>query len=199
MVPSCQSGFLSLAADRVSAADVILTLSPKTRVGVSRHRASGRKSRQARSMFMPGSRRCVYKTASGRHGWPNSDPIGELGFETVKHVYSVRVARPDDPNLYRYVLNSPLDLFDPDGLDCSSDCKHQFKKDLIGCALGVGIGFTIAVVPCAIACVATGPGYAFCIGACVGYFGTPAIQAFLACAGVASAKEIACEAGCRCQ
>ncbi len=63
----------------------MLTPSQKTRVGVSRNRASGRKSRRGscRSMFMPGSRGCAYKTVSGRHEWPNRDPLGEPGFETL--------------------------------------------------------------------------------------------------------------------
>ena len=99
---SVQSGFFSLAADRVSAAAAFPTSPRKTRVGGSRCRASGRLSRRARrrSMFTPGSRACAYKTASGRHEWLNRDPIGELG----------------GLNLYGYVGNNPISFVDPNGL-----------------------------------------------------------------------------------
>jgi len=49
-------------------------------------------------MFTPGSRACAYKTASGRHEWPNRDPIGERGGR----------------NLYEFVRNNPVDYIDPD-------------------------------------------------------------------------------------
>ena len=110
MVQSC---FPSLAAWPLSAASrgalAVLahghhawTTSPlKTRVGVSRSRASGRLSRRAhrRSMFTPGSRPCAYRTASGRGKWPNRDPIGELGGR----------------NLYGFNYNNPIQFYDPDG------------------------------------------------------------------------------------
>jgi hypothetical protein len=51
-------------------------------------------------MFTPGWRGCGYKTVSGRHEWPNRDPIGELG----------------GLNLYGYVGNDPIDYIDPYGL-----------------------------------------------------------------------------------
>src|SRR5277367_2126857 len=85
MVADCQSRFTFLAADLLSAAAVLPTSSPKTRVGGSRRHPSGRLSRRdrCRSMFTPGLRACAYKTASGRHEWPNKDPLGEPGFELV--------------------------------------------------------------------------------------------------------------------
>ncbi len=129
MVPSCQSGFLSLAADRVSAADVILTPSPKTSVGVSRHRALSRKSRQGhhRSMFMPGSRECAYKTASGRHEWPNRDPLGDkirMDLAWLKRAKAIAILhlpfRPlealEYPNLYEFAYNEPSSVADALGL-----------------------------------------------------------------------------------
>jgi len=51
-------------------------------------------------MFTPGSRACAYKTASGRHEWPNRDPIGEKG----------------GLNLYGFVGNSSLNKVDHLGL-----------------------------------------------------------------------------------
>jgi uncharacterized protein RhaS with RHS repeats len=51
-------------------------------------------------MFTPGSRGCGYKTVSGRHEWPNQDPIGERG----------------GINLYNYVGNNPVNYVDPLGL-----------------------------------------------------------------------------------
>jgi len=50
-------------------------------------------------MFTPGSRACGYKTASGRAKWLNRDPIGEHG----------------GLNLYGFVFNDPVNLYDPDG------------------------------------------------------------------------------------
>ena len=82
----------------VAFAPASLTSPLKTRVGVSRRRASGRLSRRrrSRSMFTPASRACAYRTASGRAKWPNRDPIGEEG----------------GINLYTYVNNSPIDWID---------------------------------------------------------------------------------------
>lgn len=97
MVQSC---FPSLAAWPLSAASrgalAVLahghhawTTSPlKTRVGVSRSRASGRLSRRAhrRSMFTPGSRPCAYRTASGRGKWHNPDPLCNRPIVPLKDV-----------------------------------------------------------------------------------------------------------------
>jgi uncharacterized protein RhaS with RHS repeats len=51
-------------------------------------------------MFTPGWRGCGYKTVSGRHEWPNRDPIEEDG----------------GINLYAYVENNPVNKIDPLGL-----------------------------------------------------------------------------------
>ncbi len=106
--PGC---FLPLAAEPLSAARSAAvafaptwTTSPsKTRVGVSRCRASGRLSRRrrSRSMFTPGSRACGYRTASGRAKWPSRDPIEEQG----------------GANLYGFVGNDPVRRSDAFGLD----------------------------------------------------------------------------------
>ena len=50
---------------------------------------------------MPGCRPFAYKTASGRARWLSRDPIGEEG----------------GINLYGYVSNNPINLWDPLGLD----------------------------------------------------------------------------------
>jgi len=103
VVANHPSGFFDLAAaPRQPLAATTLPTSPrKTRVGVFRHRSSGQTSsrRRCRSIITPGSRPCVYKTVSGRHEWPNQDPLGEAG----------------GINLYQFVYNSPLNYIDPDG------------------------------------------------------------------------------------
>jgi hypothetical protein len=109
VIAGAQSCFPLLAAEPLPAARERVALAPpwttsplKTRVGVSRRRASGRLSRRrrVRSMFTPGSRACGYRTASGRAKWPSRDPLGERG----------------GLNLYGMVGNNPLNLIDPFGL-----------------------------------------------------------------------------------
>src|SRR6266545_1870329 len=75
----------------------------KTRVLGFRQSPPGRLSRRDRRRreIATGSRGCRYKTASGRHEWPNRDPLGEK----------------TDRNLYRFVMNNALSYFDPYGLD----------------------------------------------------------------------------------
>jgi len=92
----------SAALDRRAFTSTWATSPLKTRVGGSRCRPSGRLSRRGRcrSMFTPGLRGCGYKTVSGRHEWPNHDPIGERG----------------GLNLYGYVGNNPINFYDPLGL-----------------------------------------------------------------------------------
>ena len=125
MVASAQSCFTSLAAGRESAARQqaafrplldhrpnttfapLLPHRPKTRVRGFSGCPSGRLSRRggARAINTPGSRACAYKTASGRHEWPNRDPIGEEGGN----------------NLYMFVDNAPTDEMDDYGFGSTND------------------------------------------------------------------------------
>ena len=135
MVASAQSCFTFLAAGRESAArqratfgslldyrphptfTALLPHRPKNRVWGFSGNPSGRLSRRGRgrSINTPGSRGCAYKTASGRHEWPNRDPMSEL----------------NDINLYRFVYNNANFWIDPFGLEC------QFSVG-IGGTLGGG-------------------------------------------------------------
>ncbi len=123
MIAGAQSCFPLLAAEPLPAARERVALAPpwttsplKTRVGVSRRRASGRLSRRrrVRSMFTPGSRACGYRTASGRAKWPNCDPFGEPGFELLRHRQPSVLG--DGPNRYLFVGNDPINWVDLFGL-----------------------------------------------------------------------------------
>jgi RHS repeat-associated protein len=102
------SGFFALgAAPRQPLAVTARLASPrKTRVRGFPRCASGQTSwqRRCRSIKTLGAREYAYKTVSGRHEWPNRDPIAELG----------------GLNLYAYVANNPVVLVDLFGLDDSN-------------------------------------------------------------------------------
>jgi hypothetical protein len=104
VVANHPSGFLDLAAaPRQPLAVAAWPTSPrKTRVRDFRRHASGQTSsrRRCRSIITPGSRRCGYKTVSGRHEWFNRDPIQEKA----------------GLNFYDYVMDDPINAIDPLGL-----------------------------------------------------------------------------------
>jgi RHS repeat-associated protein len=61
--------------------------------------------------------------------WPNRDPIGELGFQTIA---GNRNRRLGDGNLYCFVENNPLTKFDLLGLSVEdvTAILNQFKKTM---------------------------------------------------------------------
>jgi RHS repeat-associated protein len=93
------SNALPLAADRrIGSASGKATSPRKNRVWGFCRRPSGRRraKRPQVAETASGCRVCDYKTVSGRGLWPSRDPIGEAG----------------GINLYGYVLNDPINLWD---------------------------------------------------------------------------------------
>jgi len=130
-----QSCFPSLAASPLSAASrgalaPTWTTSPrKTRARSFCRTPSGRLSRRARvrPMFTPGSRGCGYSTASGRAKWPNRDPIGELGFQTLTNGKRGKRLR-EELNLYDFVRNDGLNHFDVLGLEEGETWDQTYER-----------------------------------------------------------------------
>ena len=142
---------------------------------------------------------CLYRYyEQSLQRWITRDPLAEVGFETARSWAARRVPHVGDPNAYRFVFNSPLDTLDPEGLDCRSGCRGKYYHNLMVCAGGAGLALGAAAIPCVIACAATGPGYAFCIGFCVGFFGGPAFDGFLACGIGAGGLYVGCLFKCDC-
>jgi len=105
-----------LAADRPQRFSLACPTSPlETRVRGFSRRASGRFSFRHRKtpINTPGLRGCGYKTASGRGKWLSRDPIGEPGFETLRHAGKIRRW---DLNIYALLNNNPLNGIDALGL-----------------------------------------------------------------------------------
>jgi hypothetical protein len=114
-------------------------------------------------MFTPGSRGCVYKTVSGRHEWPNRDPLtdfGSLVFAMAKTepqieppssiAVAAAISEIQDPlgtfekvnlNTSLFVANNPVGYADPKGLDwldCMANCVSG--KDPLNAAAKVCLG-----------------------------------------------------------
>ena len=134
MVANHPSGFFDLAAAPRQPLDATTwpTSPRKTRVRGFRRHASGQTSsrRRCRSMFTPGSRGCAYKTVSGRHEWPNRDPLGDFG--NLDSLTPSLDGKSDDDdgisddelfntwtkvnlNLFGALGNNPVNLIDAEG------------------------------------------------------------------------------------
>ena len=89
--------------------------------------------------------------------WLNRDPIGEVGFETVRRASGPPIGdRPSlrpavargGPNLYAFCHNRPTTLWDAYGLSaCTDMCDQQYQANLASCskaakcvAAGLGAG-----------------------------------------------------------
>jgi len=142
VVANHPSGFFDLAAaPRQPLAVAAWPTSPrKTRVRGFRRHASGQTSsrRRCRSIITPGLRGCGYKTVSGRHEWPNRDPLGEPGFEVMQRAAPYRAhslvqgpaERIEGPNLYEYVRNNPIQYVDPLGLQVPPQVIQEIDEIL---------------------------------------------------------------------
>jgi hypothetical protein len=136
VVGNLQSSAFSLAADRVSAAAAYPTTPRKTRAWGSRCHPSGRNYRRGRfrSMFTPGSRACVYKTASGRSIWPNRDPINEPGFNLLTGK-SGAFDLDEEKAIYCFVRNEPISRSDVLGLGlCAPLIWRAGCIEFVGCS-----------------------------------------------------------------
>ena len=109
---------------------------PKYRTRCSRRFLSGRLSRRGRKRAIKSLETSVYiyKTLSGRSGWPSRDPLGELGLELLRR------GRPslqgDGPNPYHFVGNNPISRFDVFGLYenccCDANMIDRTRRILVG-------------------------------------------------------------------
>jgi len=86
----------------------------------------------------PGSITFTYKTVSGRPEWLSRDPIEDAEM------------MPDGPNLYSYVQNNPLNLFDPIGMQGVPSMNSVTSNPVIAAELAIieaGIsGMTAAAI-----------------------------------------------------
>src|SRR5256885_12206712 len=69
--------------------------------------------------------------------WLNRDPLGELGFETLRRLLPQELWRLlgsvevlEGPNIYTFVRNDSLNLWDLYSLSaCTDGCNKRFKDD----------------------------------------------------------------------
>ncbi|MGA3268128.1 MAG: RHS repeat-associated core domain-containing protein [Verrucomicrobiota bacterium] len=119
-----------------------------------------------------------YKPSTGT--WPNRDPLGEPGFELLRHGKANVIA--GSSNLYEFVKNDAIDYNDPFGLSRWS-CFKQTLKDLGEPITELQLGELVA---CLGGCTAVSGGVLVVVGvpACVGtMLGANAIGIWLGCAG----------------
>ncbi len=84
--------------------------------------------------------------------WPNRDPLGEPGFETLRRHNAYRMGRllagiaerTEGPDLYEFVANNPVKLFDSFGLDMNNPVcqalQAQFNLHLQIAAFDLSFG-----------------------------------------------------------
>jgi RHS repeat-associated protein len=90
---------------------------------INRYRFSSKEWEQNAGLYYYGYR--FYDPNSQR--WPNRDPLGELGFETLRHENGVLIqlmmllSHQGEESIYNFVKNRPTDSYDYLGLD-SADC-----------------------------------------------------------------------------
>jgi RHS repeat-associated protein len=91
-----------------------------------------------------------YKPSTGT--WPNRDPMGEPGFEVLRHG-KVNI-RGSWSNLYGFTLNDSVDQYDLLGLDCPG-CDavtgaYSFLQQAISIKYGISIGPNLLTTSCAL-------------------------------------------------
>ena len=63
--------------------------------------------------------------------WLSRDPLGELGFETLRNGRLIILG--DGPNAYLFVDNDPINNFDLNGLATLEECDEQYDADIAIC------------------------------------------------------------------
>jgi hypothetical protein len=127
-----------LAADRQQRPLARPTSPLQTRVRGFCRSASGRSSSRRRrtSINAMRLRGCGYKTVSGRARWPNRDPLGELGFESIRSdlpsdlrtVVLVPGELAEGSNLYGFLQNDANDSVDVWGLGMIPPIHQHFPR-----------------------------------------------------------------------
>ncbi len=117
MVLSSKNSALFSDVFRVFYAHNLPQFPPNYRTQCSRRFPSGRLSRRGRIRAIKKLQESayIYKTMSGRSGWPSRDPINEFGFKSLTH-HPGLFNRKEESNLYRFVANDSIQSFDVEGL-----------------------------------------------------------------------------------
>ena len=130
--------------------------------------------------------------------WVQRDPISELGFRRL-----ALVAVPGagmDLNQYTYVRNGPLNLTDPHGLSCWSDCMDAshavHNATLQNCLNALNFAGAGALGGCLAGCIGTTVGYGPCIAACITGAGLVLGGIGFCCAAAYSVQMAGASLGC---